>query len=354
MQLVAQVFGYRLSMRPEQSFKVDQSVKVYKGLIAKIMVKLNLAFTQKFIDLGGHAITVAVNRRSLGHFIWRHNRYSDAEKQYDSGMKALYKVSHRFWNREYKSFTDEICFQMRGWNLFNAPMSCNDFLKVVKEQAPLKGSFYKIKKDDRTVGYLLGTMHVGNELFLNLNPKINKALCKSQIVAGEQRIDDMSLQIKIKPELKKKCRRFSKVLDESCRQSGMKIPMGIEKCILKKIREMGQPKEFTALETIEETENDINLIFEHFNMKEKPNGKGFYRSFSRILAGNEESAIKDVKKMMGPYKDNLIRRNRAMVDRSEPFLQRERTFIAVGNLHLHGEHGMKALLEQKGYSLKRI
>ncbi|QLH34851.1 MAG: TraB/GumN family protein [Parachlamydiaceae bacterium] len=49
--------------------------------------------------------------------------------------------------------------------------------------------FYKIQKEGKTAGYLLGTMHIGNELLINLNPKIRKALSKSKIIAGEEPID---------------------------------------------------------------------------------------------------------------------------------------------------------------------
>jgi len=47
-------------------------------------------------------------------------------------------------------------------------------------------------------------------------------------------------------------------------------------------------------------------------------------------------------------------RNLRMVDRMQPQLRAGRTFIAVGALHLYGEHGLLNLLSQRGYRLERV
>jgi len=50
----------------------------------------------------------------------------------------------------------------------------------------------------------------------------------------------------------------------------------------------------------------------------------------------------------------LINRNKIMVQRMLPLLTEGETFVAVGVLHLPGEHGILQILARKGYSIKRI
>jgi len=50
----------------------------------------------------------------------------------------------------------------------------------------------------------------------------------------------------------------------------------------------------------------------------------------------------------------LTDRNRKMVDRMQPQLQRGGAFVAVGALHLYGERGVLRLLETRGWTLTRV
>ncbi len=50
----------------------------------------------------------------------------------------------------------------------------------------------------------------------------------------------------------------------------------------------------------------------------------------------------------------LDRRNRAMVQRMIPLLERGRAFVAVGALHMPGEEGILSLLERRGYRVTRL
>ena len=53
--------------------------------------------------------------------------------------------------------------------------------------------------------------------------------------------------------------------------------------------------------------------------------------------------------------DRLIHdRNRILVDRAVPLMQRGSTFVGVGAAHLAGERGMLRLLEQRGYTVTRV
>ncbi|QLH34848.1 MAG: hypothetical protein HWD61_00835 [Parachlamydiaceae bacterium] len=92
--LVSNFGGYRLAMTSD--YHISESIQVYKGLITKLMVCLGLAFAQQIIDATGRAVqTLAVNKRSLSHYIWRHNRFKDLQTRSDL-MKANYIASHQF------------------------------------------------------------------------------------------------------------------------------------------------------------------------------------------------------------------------------------------------------------------
>jgi len=53
--------------------------------------------------------------------------------------------------------------------------------------------------------------------------------------------------------------------------------------------------------------------------------------------------------------DRLIdARNRVMVDRALPLMERAPTFVAVGALHLPGEQGVLRLLERQGFTVTRL
>ena len=63
----------------------------------------------------------------------------------------------------------------------------------------------------------------------------------------------------------------------------------------------------------------------------------------------------DDKRLNDLYLKRLLDdRNRNMADRLVPHLDRGRTFVAVGALHLAGKRGLLHLLEKKGYTVKRV
>ncbi|QLH34853.1 MAG: hypothetical protein HWD61_00860 [Parachlamydiaceae bacterium] len=62
INLVPNLGGYRLAMT--RDYKISESIQVYKGLIAKIMLLLHLAYTQKIIDSTGCEHTLTINKKS--------------------------------------------------------------------------------------------------------------------------------------------------------------------------------------------------------------------------------------------------------------------------------------------------
>lgn len=360
MQLNGCFGAYRLNLRPTEKFHKAQSIQVYTGILAKIMIYFKLAFFHQFRDEKGQILSLAINRRSLGHYVWRYNRCRDDNStEFKANMQFLYRITHRFYSKNYRahqSYTNEMSFLLHQRGLFDGKkFDFKAFIHEVHAQAPLKGCFYKIKKDKTTVGYLLGTIHVGNELFLNLNPKINKALSKSPIIAGESEIDKIGQnKIKIKKNIKGKRNKFLKLVRITNEKSGLSFDFGLEKCIHKKIQTM-LPKELVALETLEEKVEYFNFIIKEFDITAKPAAKGCYKTFRSLLQGNEKAAANEVelalKNSDAPY---LLKRNQAMFHRVIPLFDKGRTFILVGDLHLHGTPGLRNLFAAKGYTLKRL
>lgn len=350
MTLVSNFGGYRLSMASNQEFQLAESIQVYKGIIAKLMVFLDLAFYRQFLDKNGQTITLAVNKRSLGHYTWRHNRCRDDGVQYSKNMANLYRISHQIFHKKYqdhKFYTKEMCYQIAQRILFPKKLlSFSEFFKKVQEQAPLRGCFYKIKKDGETKGYLLGSIHCGNELLLNLNPKINKALAKSQIIAAEKRIDQIGKTVFIpKEHHKKKNSFFIKNLKQDMRKVHLNFDFGIEKCIHKKIQTLhGSSKELVGLETDEELHHDYSIFLEELDLS-SDNNDGL-SEFRNILSGDVDTTTELANEYQKTeHGANMIKRNHNIVERAEGYFKKGRTFIIAGDLHLKGDQGIKKLFE---------
>lgn len=73
-----------------------------------------------------------------------------------------------------------------------------------------------------------------------------------------------------------------------------------------------------------------------------------YRRMEAMARDDKEPGAREFKEA---FLDN---RNRIMVDRMIPLLQRGKAFVAVGALHMPGEEGILALLERRGYRVTRI
>lgn len=355
LPLVSNFSGYRLAM----SSQYDQatSLQAYKGIIAKVMIALDLAFKQEFLDDKNQVVTLAINKKSLGHHVWRHNRYRElAPKKYRDLMVKSYQVSHHrfaenFSNHRY--LTQETSSLMNERNLFSkGPMKLKEFIDHVHKEAPLKGNFYKIKKEGKTVGYLLGTIHSGNELVTNLNPQINKALKKAQVIACERAFDDQT-PFTPRNDLKEKYARFAKEHFQAIKTAKLESKFGIEDCLSQIV---DKEKEVVALETIEEKDESLNLLLEEANESEKISPKEISESYRNVLTGKEtsEKEYEKYQKECPRSLSNCHARSQRMTERAEPLMQRGRTFIAVGDFHLHGKEGMRSLFESKGYKLKKV
>jgi uncharacterized protein YbaP (TraB family) len=79
------------------------------------------------------------------------------------------------------------------------------------------------------------------------------------------------------------------------------------------------------------------------------------RDLAGLMAISEASMKTGEQRLADEFQQHLIvERNHRMADRMQKYLQQGKAFVAVGALHLPGEEGLLNLLEQQGYTVRRL
>ena len=79
------------------------------------------------------------------------------------------------------------------------------------------------------------------------------------------------------------------------------------------------------------------------------------RDLEGLLALNETSMQAEDQRLARDFQRRVIDdRNHRMAERMQPYLRQGKAFVAVGALHLPGEQGLLNLLEQQGYTVRRV
>ncbi|RLA01854.1 MAG: TraB/GumN family protein, partial [Gammaproteobacteria bacterium] len=79
------------------------------------------------------------------------------------------------------------------------------------------------------------------------------------------------------------------------------------------------------------------------------------RDIEGLLALNEVSMQTGDQRLAKDFQKRVIDdRNHLMAERMQQYLQQGKAFVAVGALHLPGEEGLLNLLEQQGYTVRRV
>ena len=79
------------------------------------------------------------------------------------------------------------------------------------------------------------------------------------------------------------------------------------------------------------------------------------RDIGGLLALNETSMQTGDQRLAKDFQRRVIDdRNHRMAERMQQYLQQGKAFIAVGALHLPGKEGLLNLLEQQGYTVRRV
>ena len=79
------------------------------------------------------------------------------------------------------------------------------------------------------------------------------------------------------------------------------------------------------------------------------------RDLAGLMAINEASMQTGDQRLAQDFQQRVIEdRNHRMAERMQPYLRQGSAFVAVGALHLPGEEGLLNLLEQQGYTVRRV
>lgn len=79
------------------------------------------------------------------------------------------------------------------------------------------------------------------------------------------------------------------------------------------------------------------------------------RDLDGLMAISEASMQQGDQRLADEFQQRLVvDRNHRMADRMRQYLQQGNVFVAVGALHLPGEEGLLNLLEQQGYTVRRV
>jgi len=79
------------------------------------------------------------------------------------------------------------------------------------------------------------------------------------------------------------------------------------------------------------------------------------RDLAGLMAINEASMQTGDQRLAQDFQQRVIEdRNHRMAERMQPYLRQGRAFVAVGALHFPGEEGLLNLLEQQGYTVRRV
>ncbi len=268
-------------------------------------------------------------------------------------------------------------------------------------QTKEKSLFWEISGNGlETSSYLYGTMHVQDQRVFNFKPGVMEAFELSQIYAMELNPDSMNniavmTKMLMKDEIslddllkKKSYKKIDQFFKGSLGQSlflynrmqpiftsqlistrGMAIDQeeALDLYFAKKAK--NQNKKIVGLEKIEEQIDAMGGIPYKYQAKmllksvedayANVEDETMQELFDYYVAGDLENLLKlssnaeEDEEMEALFEKLLItNRNKVMVDRLIPYIQEEKTFIAVGAAHLGGEHGVIQLLRNLGYTVE--
>lgn len=261
-----------------------------------------------------------------------------------------------------------------------------------------RGLLWKIESPGRAPSYLFGTMHSSDPRILALLPSLKPFIAAARSFSMELIFNGSGFVIMGESMFFNDGRRLSAVLgDELYARTqkalaarelptagleskkpwavmmllGMKRQEGLLFLDLALMREfITQEKPTYALETMEEQ----IAVFDKMSIEDQAALLAGTVSMSAAIDAQTEDLVKiylsgDLRRLMsfaetqetGPKEtylnlmDRLLtQRNRRMAERMRTHIEEGGAFIAVGALHLPGQHGLLQLLRQQGYRLSPI
>lgn len=260
-----------------------------------------------------------------------------------------------------------------------------------------KGLLWKISKDNQDSSYVYGTIHVSDNEITTLPDSVHKALHSVDQFVMEALPDAEQMMLLTNMMFFNNGKKLSEYIDGPIYNRTKEIlaayHLGPDAVSIMKPwaaflmmnypPDQGQPldlvlltlaqqngAEVAGLESLKEQgeifnsltlDEQIKLLTDtvcHYDVIEKEFSimKSLY--LKRDLAGLFNYAQRYTMSDQPVYQKLMQRlivdRNNTMVERMQPMLEKGKSFIAIGAMHLTGDEGVLALLEKKGYQVKVI
>jgi uncharacterized protein len=258
---------------------------------------------------------------------------------------------------------------------------------------------WAVTDEDGGQNWLLGTMHSEDPRLLDFPPALMDALRESQRVALEL-VPDTNMLERLNQAMNYDTGRLHEVLEPDLyarvvelldQAYGMGEPAvrrmkpwaaamtlsmpppqtGLFMDLALSFRASGMGKDVVALETLDEQLAFLEGLSKPAQIELLRQAVADFESIEEVfdtmiglylssdLAGLEEYSRGQLEELDDEIASHfnqvgLIDRNKVMVERAAPYLAEGGLLIAVGALHLPGEHGLIELLRQQGYEVKSI
>lgn len=261
------------------------------------------------------------------------------------------------------------------------------------------GLLWELSKPGIEPAYLFGTIHSEDPEVLQLPQPVQQAINRCNTVVLEMLLDAEAMMYSSTAMLMMDGRMLSDIIGKPLfRQTASAIrSRGIQELVLERMKpwaaavilsmpasETGlvldmmlyqsaleQGKSVHGLETVEEQLN----VFEALSEKDQvlllqdavenfPELDALHaelleaykqRDLAGLMALGEAAMQAGDQQLADEFQQHLVvDRNHRMLDRMQVYLRQGEVFIAVGALHLPGEEGLLKLLEQQGFTVRRL
>ncbi len=261
------------------------------------------------------------------------------------------------------------------------------------------GLLWELSKPGIEPAYLFGTIHSEDPEVLQLPQPVQQAIDRCNTVVLEMLLDAEAMMYSSTAMLMMDGRMLSDIIGKPLfRQTASAIrSRGIQELVLERMKpwaaavilsmpasETGlvldmmlyqsaleQGKSVHGLETVEEQLN----VFEALSEKDQvlllqdavenfPELDALHaelleaykqRDLAGLMALGEAAMQAGDQQLADEFQQHLVvDRNHRMLDRMQVYLRQGEVFIAVGALHLPGEEGLLKLLEQQGFTVRRL
>ena len=261
------------------------------------------------------------------------------------------------------------------------------------------GLLWELSKPGIEPAYLFGTIHSEDPEVLQLPQAVQQALDRCNTVVLEMLLDAEAMMYSSTAMLMMDGRMLSDIIGKPLfRQTALAIrSRGIQELVLERMKPwaaavvlsmpasetglvldmmlyqnaLDQGKSVHGLETVEEqlnvfealSEKDQVLLLqdavENFSALDALHAELLHAYKQRDLAGlvalSEASMQTGDQQLADEFQQHLVvDRNHRMSERMQVYLRQGKVFIAVGALHLPGEEGLLNLLEQQGFTVRRL